>query len=75
MINLKPLILVGENEKGELVALRITEGDSIVSTDNIDAPIGTIVENPSPAQVKLEEDLKRPGQNLQVVLDKYKEKK
>ena len=71
----KPLLLIAENEKGELVAIRISEGDNLISTGDSDVPLGSVVEAPSPKQVKLEEDLERQGQDLQDVLDKYKEKK
>jgi len=74
MLNLKPIILISENEKGELIAIRIREEGVPVSPVDPDAPLGSVVEAPSPKQVALEEELKRPAQNVQTVLDKYKSK-
>ena len=75
MPDLKPLILIGENEKGELIAVRIAEAKPTPTIEELDAPLGTVVEAPTPKQVKLEEELKRPAQNVETILDKYKEKK
>ena len=73
-MNYKPLFLIAEKENGEVVAIKVTEDSIPISTDNADVPLGSVVEVPTPKQVKLQEELARPDQNVQAVLDKYKTK-
>ena len=71
---LKPLLLIGKNEDGEVIAVKIKEGDYSLVADDSHVPTG-VVDTPTPANEELERALNTPKRDLDTILGKYKEKR
>ncbi len=69
MRNLKPLILIGENSRGELVAIPIASN----SETRVESLKGSgIVDVPTPKEEEVVKQMRRKDTNLDSILAKYK---